>query len=136
MGATYTVNGYLILDTAREAEYLPFLEQLSEELRPQDYGYDHNSGEFWIESWADRSGCSIDRIEAILIELGKFAVQADKMFTKYDDSAHDLWVGPSRQAILQAQIADVQEEIDYLTNRLARLMWEEELWLLQQSCGS
>mgnify|MGYP000704713668 CR=1 FL=1 len=128
MGAFYTVNGYLSLDTAREAEYRPILAQLREDLWPEEYGYDPATGNFWIESWADRSGGSIERIEEILIELGKYALQATKMLTKYDDDVHDLWVGPSQRAILLAKIADVQEEISYLTKRLAALK-EEELCL-------
>ena len=49
MGTTsYTVDGYLSLDTARQGEYLPLLEKLNEDLWPEDYGYDPISGEFWI----------------------------------------------------------------------------------------
>ncbi len=41
------MDGYLRLDSTREAEYLPILERLKEDLSPADYGYDPISGEFW-----------------------------------------------------------------------------------------
>ena len=134
MGATYELSGRVALDLSREAEYLPLLEKLTEDFWPEDYGYIAATGECWIECWADRTDESAGRIEETLLELGKFATSATKILMKYNDSAHDLWVGPSRQAILRAKIADVQEEIGFLTRRLAQLAWESELWQMQQFC--
>ena len=135
MGTTsYKVDGFLNLDAAREAEFLPILAKLSEDLFPEDYGYDAASGEFWIDGWGDRSSCSIDRIEATLAELGTFATKAAKLYTRHDDSEYDLWVGPSKLAIIDGQIAEAQNEIGYLTRRLAQWLWEWELWRIQSTC--
>jgi len=136
MGATYELSGRVALDLSREAEYLPLLEKLTEELLPEEYSYDPISGELWIDSWALRSHASMERIDDALTKLGRYAVQAARLDTRYDGGdVEPFWIGPDELALIRAKITEARHDIAWAMNDLARLMWEEELWLLQQSVG-
>jgi len=136
MGATYEVSGRVALDISREAEYQPLLEQLRDDLLPEEYSYDPISGHLWIDSWALRSHASMERIDDALTKLGRFALEGAKLDTRYDGGAvAPFWVGPDNLAIIRAKIAEAQQDIAWAMKELARLTWEEELWLLQQSVG-
>lgn len=136
MGATYEVQGQIDLDASREAEYLPILEQLRDDLLSEEYGYDPASGNFWIDSWACRSHASMERIDDALTRLGRYAVRGTRIDTRYDGGdAEPFWVGPDELAIIRAKIAESERKIARTQEELARLAWEE-LWLIQQSVGS
>lgn len=136
MGATYEVQGQIDLDTSQEAEYQTILEQLRDDLLPEEYLYEPASGRFWIDSWASRTHWSMERIDEGLTKLGRYAVQAARLDTRYEGGdAEPLWVGPDNLAIIRSQLAEARQEIAWAEEKLARLSWEEELWLLQQSVG-
>ena len=137
MGAIYEVSGQIHLDTSREAAYLLILEQLREELLPEEYGYDPATGNFWIDCWATRSHAAMARLDDALTRLGRYALQGAKLDTRYEGGdVEPFWVGPDNLAIVRAQLAETKQEIAWALDRLARLLWEEELWRLQQSVGS
>jgi len=127
MGAYYEVSAIVPLDPAKEAEYLPVLEQMAGlDVKAKVYGIHH-----WIGGAGKMSHQNINRIEELLAQLGRYATEAVRVATRYEDGdVEPLWIGPDALTIVKAQIAEVEQEMARLAERLAALK-EEELCLQQ-----